>query len=802
MKHQTIISQLTLEEKASLMSGKSVWETKDYPEKGIPSIFLSDGPHGIRKQEGAGDHLGLNASVPVTCFPTAATLANSWDEALLEEVGTALGAEASQLGVHVVLGPGLNIKRNPMCGRNFEYYSEDPYQAGKMAAAMIRGIQSNGVAACPKHFAANSQELKRMSSDSIVDERTFREIYTTGFEIAVKEGKAKSIMTAYNKINGTYANEDGHLLRDILREEWGFDGFVVSDWGGSNDHVLGVQNGSHLEMPSTGTVGQKEIINAVNFGQLDEVILDERVDELLTVVLELSKTSKKSVNTERQHQLSQKAARNSIVLLKNEDRILPLASKTKVALIGEFAFEPRYQGAGSSFINPTQLDKTVDVIKDYDLDVVGTAKGYERTDVDNQALLTEAIDVAKTADVVLLYLGLDEISESEGLDRRHISLPKNQLRLLDEISKVTNKVIAVLSAGSVIDLNWDDRVKGLVHGYLSGQAGARAMLDVLTGKYNPSGKLSETYPLAIIDVPSSADYPAEGDYSIYREGLYVGYRYFETAKSLVKYPYGFGLSYTDFSYNDLIVEENGVRFTLTNTGSVAGSEVAQLYVGIDTSKLYRASKELKGFAKVYLEPGESKEVFIAFDDKTFRYYNTLTSSFEVEAGTYRIMIGTNVSKITLQGQLYKEGTTANLPELDLPSYAEVDILTVSDAEFARLLGRPVPKENWQKGQELRLNDALSQMAYAKSWLARAVASILRMLLNRAEKKGKPDLNLLFLYNMPFRALAKMTGGTINMAMVEGILTIVNGHFFRGLGQTVKAFRQKRQTDKSLVAKKV
>lgn len=609
-------------------------------------------------------------------------------------------------------------------------------------------------------------------------------------------------MTAYNKINGTYANEDRHLLHDILRDEWGFDGFVVSDWGGSNDHVLGVQNGSHLEMPSTGTVGQKEIIDAVQSGKLDEAILDERVDELLSVILELAKAEKKTIDKEKQHLLAQKAARDSIVLLKNEDRVLPLVSKTKIALIGEFALEPRYQGASSSLINPTQLDKTVDIIKDYNLDIVGIAKGYERTDKANQTLLTEAVEVAKKADVVLLYLGLDEISESEGLDRRHISLPNNQLTLLDELAKVTDKIVVVLSAGSVVELNWDTKVKGLVHGYLSGQAGARAMLDVLTGEYNPSGKLSETYPLAITDVPSSFDYPAEGDYSLYREGLFVGYRYFETAKAPVKYPYGFGLSYTDFAYSDLSIEENGIRFTLTNTGKIAGSEVAQLYVGTDASKLYRASKELKGFAKVFLEPGESKEIFIAFDDKTFRYYNTLTSSFEVEAGTYQIMVGKNVSDITLQGHIYREGTTDNLPELHLPSYKKAEVLTVSDDEFTRLLGREIPQENWQKGQELRLNDALSQMNYAKSGLTRLVARILRNLLKRAEKKGKPDLNLLFLYNLPFRALAKMTGGAIDMAMVKGILTIVNGHFFRGLHQILKASRQKRRTNKSLVAKKV
>lgn len=798
MKHLALIKNLTLEEKAALMSGKSVWETQDYPQKGIPSIFLSDGPHGIRKQEGEGDHLGLNASLPATCFPTAATLANSWDEDLVERVGQGLGAEARSLGVHVILGPGLNIKRNPLCGRNFEYYSEDPYQSGKLAAAMIRGIQSQGVAATPKHLAVNSQELRRMTSDSVVDERTLREIYLTGFELAVREGKPKAMMSAYNKINGIYANEDKKLLQDILREEWGFTGFVVSDWGGSNNHVLGVESGSHLEMPGTKTIGQKEIIDAVKSGRLSEEILDQRVDELLSIVLELAKTKKEPVDYSKQHKLAHQAAAESIVLLKNEDNILPLSNQVKIALIGEFAKNPRYQGAGSSFINSKQLENTVDCIKDYPLDVIGYETGYKRIDQEDEELLDRAVKLAEQSDIVLYYMGLDEMSESEGLDRCHLSLPKNQLTLLKALGETRKKIVVVLSAGSVIDMSWDSEVAAILHGYLSGEAGASAMLDALTGAVNPSGKLSETYPIKLSDIPSSVNYPSKGEFALYKEGLYVGYRYFTSVDKSVKYPFGYGLSYTNFTYDNLEVTEKGVSLIVTNTGQVAGAEVVQLYIGKEDSQLYRPAKELKGFHKIYLESGESRKIDFLFDSYTFRYFNRYTHQFEEEKGQYTLFIGSSSSDIRLSGQIKRIGTVAMIPEEEkIPSYLDANKVGVREEDFALLLGRPVPEETWVKGQELTLNDPILKLQFAKSWLARFVYKILVFLLNRAKRKGKPNLNLLFLYNMPFRAMAKMTGDMVDLAMVEGILMIVNGHFFKGFTQLYQAHRTKRVYQKQL-----
>ncbi|WP_155971875.1 glycoside hydrolase family 3 C-terminal domain-containing protein [Streptococcus ruminantium] len=798
MKYADLIQTLSLEEKAALMSGKSVWETQDYPEKGIPSIFLSDGPHGIRKQEGEGDHLGLNASIPATCFPTAATLANSWDMDLVEQVGQGLGAEANSLGVNVILGPGLNIKRSPLCGRNFEYYSEDPYQTGKLAAAMIRGIQSQGVAATPKHFAVNSQELRRMASDSVVDERTLREIYLTGFEIAVREGKPQALMSAYNKINGIYANEDKRLLIDILRDEWGFTGFVVSDWGGSNDHVLGVENGSHLEMPGTKKVGQKEIIDAVKSGRLSEKVLDERVDELLSLVLDLAKTERQSVDYARQHELARKAASESIVLLKNQDDILPLSSDINIALIGDFAKNPRYQGAGSSLINTRQLEKTVDCVKDYPLTIIGYEQGYQRVDKEDKDLLDNAVKLAQKAEVILYYMGLDEMSESEGLDRRHLSLPKNQLDLLEVLVQTGKKIVVVLSAGSVVDMSWDRNVHGILHGYLSGEAGATAMLDALTGRVNPSGKLSETYPVGLTDIPSSANYPAEGEFALYKEALYVGYRYFTSVDKPVKYPFGYGMSYTSFAYDQLEVSEAGAAITVTNIGSVAGAEVVQLYVGKEDSQIYRPTKELKGFNKVYLKAGESKRIFIPFDTYTFRYFNRQTGQFEVEGGSYLLYIGASSSDIRIVGEIIQEGTSENFPISEqLPSYLAVQVEAVSNREFSQLLGRPVPEELWQVGQELGMNDPVLKLQFAKSVLARFVHKVLAGLLKKAERKGTPDLNLLFLYNMPFRAMAKMTGDLLDRAMVEGILMIANGHFFKGLVQLWRAYRTKIKYQKQL-----
>ena len=781
MKHPEILQKLSLEQKCALLSGKNTWQTQDYPKQGVPAIWLSDGPNGLRKQAGAADHLGLNPSVPATCFPTAATMANSWDPALGEEVGRALGEETAANRVNVLLGPGLNVKRSTLCGRSFEYFSEDPYLSGKMAAAYVRGIQENGIAACPKHFAVNSQELRRMASNSVLDERTLRELYLTAFEIVVKEAHPKSIMSAYNKVNDTYANENHHLLVDILRKEWGFDGAVVTDWGGSNDHVEGVKNGSTLEMPSPGLGGARKLLKAVAEGSLTEQEIDLRVDELLELVLSTTAAMEKAprnFDEKAHHELAQRAAAESIVLLKNEGGILPLKHGKKVTLIGDFALTPRYQGAGSSMVNPTRVDSLKDAMEAAELDMVGYCAGYERSGKPNKAYLEEAVSQAKMADVVILCIGLDESSESEGLDRTHIGIPAVQKQLLDAVTAANPNVVAVVSAGSVIETDWVEQCKAVVHGYLGGQAGASAMLEVLTGWQNPCGKLAETIPLRYEDTPAARYFPGKKQNAEYREGLYVGYRYYETANKAVRYPFGYGLSYTTFAYSDLKVNAENVTFTLTNTGSVAGAEIAQLYVAKPDAAVFRPAKELKGFAKVFLKAGERKTVSIPLDDKTFRYWNVATDSWEVEGGSYQLLVGANVQDIRLTAEIALPGTGAPDPYAgrELLDYYTGNVQNIPDAEFEALLGRSLPEEKTAIDRTM----TLGELNHSRSPLCWLIAGVLTLLLCAGEKRGKPNLNILFQYNMPLRGLAQMTNGMIGDEFVDGLVMEAKGFWVIGI----------------------
>ena len=788
MKVEEYIRKLTLEEKAALLQGWTTWTTREVKRLGIPAIFLSDGPHGLRKQAGAGDHLGLNASVPATCFPTAASMANTWNTELGEELGRALGEEAAANDVNVVLGPGLNMKRSPLCGRNFEYFSEDPYLAGKMAASYIRGIQANGVAACPKHFAVNSQELRRMSMDSVLDERTFREIYLTAFEIAVTEGKAKTIMSSYNQINGTYANENYHLLTEILRNEWGFDGFVVTDWGADNDHTEGVKAGSNLVMPAPGPDCAIGLVKAVKEGRIAEKVLDERLEELLKVVFSTSEAVSKAPKTfdkDAHHAIARKCAEEAIVLLDN-DGILPLNKETKTAVIGDFAETPRYQGAGSSMVNPTKLDSLKDALAAAGLTVTGYAKGFSRTDPKpDQTLIDEAVNAAKGAEAVLLCVGLDEIAESEGMDRLSMELSKGQQALIDAVSAVNRNVILVLSGGAPFVMPGKERYRAAIHGYLGGQAGAGAMADALFGKVNPSGKLNESWPVQLEDNPSYPYFPSKERTAEYREGLYIGYRYYDTVGVPVRYPFGYGLSYTTFAYSDVSATKDEVTFTVANTGAVDGAEVAQVYVSCKDGNIFRPRKELKGFAKVFLKAGERKTVTVKLDDKAFRYFNVKTDRWEVETADYEISVAASVSDVKLTATVHVDGQAAPAPYGELPSYESGRIEAVTNGEFEALLGHPIPDGHWSG--ELTANDAICQLYYAKSAPARLVCKILTNMKNKAEAKGKPDLNILFIYNMPFRAIGKMAGGMVSEKMVDDIVFLVNGHFWRGLGRAIADF---------------
>ena len=785
MKHTDIITKLNLEQKCALLSGDTVFTTRGYKNAGVPSITLSDGPNGVRKQAGAADHLGLNPSVPATCFPTAATVACSWDPALGEEIGRAMGEEAAAQEVAVLLGPGLNTKRSPLCGRSFEYFSEDPYLAGKLAAGYIRGIQSKGVAACPKHFAVNSQETRRMASDSIVDERTLREIYLTGFEIAVKEGHPRSIMSSYNLVNGTYANENKHLLMEILRDEWGFDGAVITDWGGSNDHALGVKNGSTLEMPAPGGDSVRELLAAVESGKISESDIDARLSELLPLVFDTKAAldaAPREFDAAAHHALARRAAAESLVLLKNEGSLLPLAAGSKVAVIGDFAKNPRYQGAGSSMVNSTQVDVLLDKLIDSELNVIGYQQGFDRHGKPDAALQKSACELATQADTVILCMGLDEIAESEGLDRSNLRLAQNQVDLLQAVAAVNPKIVVVLYSGSVVETPWLDNCQALLYAALGGQAGAGAVADALTGKVNPCGKLAETWPLAYADVPSAADFATRRKTVEYREGLYIGYRYFTTAEKAVRFPFGYGMSYTTFAYSDMAADEQGVSLTVTNTGSVAGTEIVQLYVAKKNSELFRPVRELKGFARVTLAPGEKQRITIMLDDKAFRFWNVKANRWEIEGGEYELLVGASVEDIRLCEKISVHGTATVHPyeDVDLDCYYKGNVLSVSDADFEKLLGHPIPNGKTKIDRNL----TLGELNHARSPLGWLVWLVLTILLDVSYKRGKPDLNILFQYNMPLRALAKMTNGAISMGMVDGIVMELQGFWILGLVRVI------------------
>lgn len=777
MKAKEIISKLTIEEKAALLSGKNEWESRDIPRLGISSITFSDGPHGLRRQEGAGDHLGLNASLPATCFPTAATTANSWDPELGEQIGEALGEEALAQGVNVVLGPGLNMKRSPLCGRNFEYFSEDPILAGKMAAAYIRGIQSRHIYACPKHFAVNSRESRRMAMNAVVDERTLREIYLTAFEIAVKEGEAKAIMSAYNEVNGSYANENEHLLVDILRKEWGFDGIVVTDWGGSNDHTAGVKCQSNVEMPNPGLDSARGLLKDLKLGKITEEEIDRAIEPVIEAALYFRENTKKEFDKEADHRLARKAVAQSAVLLKNDGDILPLKEGTKVALRGPFVNKPRFQGAGSSQVNATKVETIEEEIKKYPLHVV---------------------EDPKEADVVLFFFGLDAIAESEGADRISMDIPTYQIEEIERLAVLNPNIVGVMSAGSAVKMPWLDKLTALLHGYLTGQAGASAFLDLLIGKEVPSGKLAESYPFAYADC-SMFNYADEKYRNLqYREGPFIGYRYYDTANVAVQFPFGYGLSYTTFSYKNLVLTDQSVRFTVKNTGSCRGAEITQLYVGKKETALVRPKKELKGFQKIWLEAGEAKEVEIPFDDKTFRYFNTKTDRWEIEGGSYTIMVGASSADIRLEAELLKEGTTDVIPyDIEkLPSYKTGLVRNVHYEEFQVFYGKVLPEE---KTGALDINDALCQMKDAKNVLCRLVYKVLQKKLDKSIEKGVPDLNILFIYNMPFRAVSKMTAGMVSREMAESMVLAANGHFFRGLGGLIGGFFRNKKENKKYEA---
>ncbi|WP_238655280.1 glycoside hydrolase family 3 C-terminal domain-containing protein [Paenibacillus piscarius] len=662
-----LVSQMTLEEKAGLCSGLDFWNTKGIERLGIPSVMVTDGPHGLRKQQGSADHLGLNDSVPATCFPSAAGLASSWDRDLIFRVGEALGTECQVENVAVLLGPGNNIKRSPLNGRNFEYFSEDPFLASEMAASHVKGVQSQGVGTSLKHFAANNQEHRRMSVDAVIDERTLREIYLASFEGTVKQSQPWSVMSSYNQVNGEYVSESHRLMTRILRDEWGFEGFVMSDWGAVNERVEALKAGLELEMPSSGGIGDAKIVAAVNSGELPVETLDLAVERMLGFIFKSVENRNPAAvfDVDKHHQLAREVARESMVLLKNEGGILPLAKNGRIAVIGEFARKPRYQGGGSSHVNPSRMDDAFEELQA----VAGNsasflyAQGYELASDDTNAdLLREACDRAAQADAAVLFLGLPDRYESEGYDRSHLQLPVSHKELLEAVAAVQSEIIVVLSNGSPVEMPWLPQTKAVLEGYLGGQAFGGAVADLLFGEVSPSGKLAETFPMKLSDNPSFLNFPGEGDTVEYREALFVGYRYYDKKEIEPLFPFGFGLSYTEFEYSNLVLDQTCIQdtdtvqvsVTVKNTGSRAGKEVVQLYVSDVESSVIRPLQELKGFAKIGLQPGEERVVTFTLDKRSFAYYNVKLGDWHVESGKFRIAVGSSSRELRLSAELTVE----------------------------------------------------------------------------------------------------------------------------------------------------
>ena len=665
-----IIAQMTLEEKASLCSGLDLWHTKPIERLGIPSIMMTDGPHGLRKQDEKAGQPGLHSSVPATCFPTASCLACSWDRELIEKIGKAIGKECQAEGVSIILGPAVNIKRSPLCGRNFEYFSEDPYLSTEMATSHIKGVQSQGVGTSIKHFAANNQEHRRMSINEIIDERTLREIYLASFEGAVKSAQPWTVMCAYNKVNGEYCSQNKYLLTEILKNEWKHEGFVVSDWGAVDDRVLALEAGLELEMPSSYGINDKKIIEAVRSGRLSEEVLDRAVERLLNIIFKAIDNKKDGASYDKlaHHRLAKETARECIVLLKNDNNILPLKKEGTIAIIGAFAKNPRFQGGGSSHINPTMLDLAYDEIEKIVKDKARIlyADGYSLTDdrVDEK-LISEAKEIAKRSDVAIIFAGLPESYESEGYDRLHMNMPESHNKLIFEIASVQGNTVVVLCNGAPVEMPWLDKVKGLFECYLAGQAGGSAIAELLFGLSNPCGKLAETFPKKLGHNPSYLNFPGEDDRVEYREGIFVGYRYYDKKGIEPLFPFGYGLSYTTFEYIEVSIDKReitdnetvNVTVRVKNTGNLPGKEIVQLYVRDVASSVIRPEKELKGFEKVKLQPGEEKTITFTLGKRAFAYYNTDIKDWYVETGDFEILIGSSSKDICLRETVNVISTT-------------------------------------------------------------------------------------------------------------------------------------------------
>ncbi len=790
-KARELVQQMTLEEKASLLAGADFWHLKSIERLGLPAIMMADGPHGLRKQNDAIDSVGATGSEPATCFPPACASACSFDRALLEDIGRAVGEECRFEQVAVDLGPGMNIKRSPLCGRNFEYFSEDPYLAGELAASYIDGLQKQDVGASLKHFAINNQETRRMTVDAVVDERAMREIYLAGFERAIKQARPWTVMCSYNRLYGTHASESKLLLTDILREEWGYEGLVVSDWGAVNDRVKGVAAGLDLEMPCTSRENDRILAAAVRNGELSEAALDACALRVVELILKAQHQKPLGDHREAHHDLARRAARESAVLLKNEGDLLPGNSKQTAAVIGAFAKEPRYQGSGSSKINPYRLDNACDALAALGL-AYEYAPGYAlHGSVPSEALIDEACRIAAGKDIVYLFAGLPDEYESEGFDRVSLAMPASHTILIERVAAVNPNIVVILSCGSVVEMDWADKVPAILLGYLGGQAGAGAIADLLLGRFSPAGKLAESWPFALQDTPAHAYFPGGSASVQHRESIYVGYRYYDTAKQLVRYPFGYGLSYTSFAYENLIIEGMQVSLDVVNTGEREGAEIVQLYIAPPKSAIFKAAQELKGFEKVRLRAGERKRICFSLTERDFAFYDTTAKAWRVEAGDYKIRLSASSRDIRLTGIIHMAANRAfDTPVPDYresaPCYYELSNgIDVPDEAFAALYGAPLPPLNRLPGTPHTPNSTFADIQDRPfgRFLARIGRRIAIKMVGGSEDAAE-NADIL-LGNMPLRALLMLNGQRVTHGMVEGIAMIINGQFFRGLGRMMK-----------------
>lgn len=809
-KAKELVSKMTLEEKAGICSGEDCWNTKKIERLGIDSIMMSDGPHGLRKQIGATDNLGIGESLPAVCFPTASALACSFDRDLIYNIGKAMGEECVQENVSVILGPGINQKRSPLCGRSFEYYSEDPLLSGELAASIIQGIQSTGTKASLKHFAVNNQEKRRMTINAVLDERTLRETYLKSFEIAVKKGKPDTVMSSYNRINGEYSGESKYFITEILRNEWGFDGVVVSDWGAVYDRVAGIKAGLNLEMPGSQGINDAKIVEAVRNNILSEEDLDKAAGRVIELILKSILNRKQGYECDKSahHQLAVKALEESAVLLKNEEGILPGNINQKIAVIGAFAKIVRYQGAGSSKINPIHIDNPWDSIiekgvratfaKGYNLKTRKPEKNINKKEHDEQeALIKEACEAAKQKDIVYIFAGLPEGYESEGFDRKNLCLPQEQNKLIEAVSKCNSNVIVILIGGAPMELPWINKVKAVLLAYLGGEGVGKAIANLLLGFKTPCGKLAETWPLSLKDTPSFNYFPGGRLTVEYRESIYVGYRYYEKAEKQVLFPFGHGLSYVNFIYSNLKIDcdkcnlgdKINVSFSITNSGSRRAKETALVFVSHENKTVFLPNKELREFIKVSLNPGETKQVSITLDTNNFGYYNTLINDWYSESGEYKINIGSSSKDCTLQGSIYINSPEKPQPDFNntAPTYYNLPNgeFVISKQEFEALYGNPLPVSDNKATRPYTPNNTLEDVSHTfVGKIVNKVADKVAKGVTEVEKEQEGMMSNM-IKEMPLFSLVTSGDGMISESTMLGIVDLLNGHYIQGIKKLLK-----------------